>query len=433
MTQPQQMALTLRYPPKVAPIVREPRRYNVLYGGRGSAKSNSVALLLVALARIQPLRILCARETQKSIAESVHRLLADEINATGLSAEFDVQATKIVHANGSEIHFAGIREHNVANIKSYEGFDICWVEEAHVVSKRSWDILIPTIRKPGSRFFVTFNPELDTDEAWTRFVEHGKNDPDVHAIEINWRDNPWFPEVLNQERIRWKMRDPDTYDNVWEGKLRAAVEGAIYAREVEAIINEGRLGVGRYDPLLKVHTVWDLGWNDAMGIALVQRSPSGELRVIRYIEESFRTLAEYVADLEALRLNWGTDFIPHDGETKDYKTGKSTEQMLYDLGRRSVHVLGRDDVEEGIRQARMMLPRVYFADEARDLLNRVRRYRRRRNVATGTFAEPLHDDASHGSDVIRYMAAAEHLMTNSNPGQTTRRRASLGAGSPMAV
>jgi phage terminase large subunit len=418
-------------PAKCLPVWTAPRRYNVLHGGRGGGKSVTVARILVLLAATSTHRVMCARETQASIAESVHRLLADEIGRLKLAPSFDVTKTAIKHkTTGSEFAFVGLREHGVTSIKSYEGFDLCWVEEAHSVSKRSLDILIPTLRKPGSRFYFTFNPELDTDEAWVRFVEHGKNDSGVLTIEINWRDNPWFPAELNAERIRWKARDPDTYDWVWEGKLRAAVDGAIYAKEVEAIIRDGRVGRAPYDPLLKVHTVWDLGWNDATAIALVQRIPSGELRVIDYIEDSHRTIADYVAELDAKRLNWGTDFLPHDARAKSQQTGISTEEMVQRLGRERVHVLGADDIEEGIRLARMMLPRVWMDEKARGLLQAVRRYRRRRNQATGTFGEPVHDDASHGSDVLRYMAAAEHLMTNANAG--TRRRPAA-AGSPMAV
>jgi len=144
----------------------EPRRYKVMYGGRGSGKSWAAARALVLQAYLEPLRVLCARETQKSINESVHELLKVQIAALGLDTEFVVQEQRILGRNGSEFAFAGLRQQGITNIKSFEGFDRVWVEEAQVVTRRSWEVLIPTIRKPGSEIWVTFNPELDTDETY---------------------------------------------------------------------------------------------------------------------------------------------------------------------------------------------------------------------------------------------------------------------------
>ena len=151
--------LKLTLPEKLYPLLA-PKRYKVLHGGRGSSKSWSVARALVHMATIRPIRVLCARETQKSIQESVHRLIKDQIGALGVEHLFDVQETKIIGTNGSDFAFAGVRQQGVANLKSFEAVDICWVEEAAVVTKKSWDALIPTIRKPGSEIWITFNPEL---------------------------------------------------------------------------------------------------------------------------------------------------------------------------------------------------------------------------------------------------------------------------------
>lgn len=387
----------------------EPKRYKVVYGGRGSAKSWSAARLLIARAASEPIRVLCARETQKSIQESVHRLLKDQIGAIGLDAHFEVQETRILGRNGSDFAFAGIRQQGVANLKSFEGVDVCWVEEAQVVTKRSWDVLIPTIRKPGSEIWITFNPELDTDETYTRFVADPPSD--AFVIRCNWSDNPWFPPELERERQDWMRRDPEGYRTVWDGECRAAVEGAIYAGEIGKLQQEGRLCNAPVDPLLKVHTIWDLGWNDSMSIIFAQRSPSGEVRVVDYIEDSHRTLDSYVAEIKARNWNWGFDFIPHDGRSKDFKSGKSTEEILKALGR-NVIVLGRDDVEEGIRLARMMFPRCWVDRKATALVNRLKRYRRAQNQTTGEYGAPLHDENSHGADTWRYMAMAEPQMMN---------------------
>jgi phage terminase large subunit len=283
------------------------------------------------------------------------------------------------------------------------------VEEAQVCTKKSWDVLIPTIRKPGSEIWITFNPELDTDETYKRFVLSDNDEAIV--IKCNYSDNPWFPDELEKERVNWLRRDPEGYKTVWEGECRPAVEGAIYALEITRMQAEKRLGKAPYDPLLKVHTVWDLGWNDSMSIGFVQRSGSGEIRIIDYIEDSHRTLDSYVDELKNKALNWGTDFIPHDGRNKDFKSGKSTEEILQAMGR-TVIVLGRNDIEEGIRASRMMFSRVWIDEKAQEIVNRLKRYRRTQNQSTGEFGAPLHDESSHGADCFRYIAMAEQQMNN---------------------
>jgi phage terminase large subunit len=400
--------LSVELPDKLLPLFT-PNRYKVLHGGRGSAKSWSVARALIALAASKPLRVLCARETQKSIQESVHRLLKDQIDLMGLSALFEVQETRIIGPNGSDFSFAGIRQQGVANLKSFEGVDIVWVEEAQVVTKRSWDILIPTIRKPGSEVWITFNPELDTDETYRRFVA----DPPEGAwvCPVNWHDNPWFSPELERERVDMLRRDPEGYQTTWEGKCRPAVEGAIYAKEISATVEGGRIRAVPYDPLLKVHTVWDLGFNDSMAIICVQQVAS-ELRIIRYIEDSHRTLADYVADLKATPWNWGEDWLPHDAQAKDFKTGKTAEEIMRALGR-SPKIVPKLGIEDGIRAARLMFHRVYFdRDQSTGLVNALKRYRRQVNQTTNEPGQPLHDAASHGADAFRYLAVIAEKLRN---------------------
>lgn len=386
----------------------EPARYKVLYGGRGSSKSWSVARALLILGAKQPTRVLCARETQKSIQESVHRLLKDQIELMGLQSFYEVQETRIIGKNGTDFAFAGIRQQGVTNLKSFEGVDICWVEEAQVVTRKSWDVLIPTIRKPGSEIWITFNPELDTDETYERFV---LTPPDgAVVLEVNYSDNPWFPDELDKERQAWKKRDPIGYETVWEGKCRPAVEGAIYAKEIDALQRDKRLRNVPYDPLLKVHTVWDLGWNDAMSIIFVQRQAS-EVRVIDYIEDTHRTLDSYVADIKDRRWNWGTDWLPHDGRSKNIQTGKSAEEILRALGR-TVQITPNLDIESGIKAARMMFPRCYIDEKCKPLINALKRYKRQVNQITNEPGAPLHDENSHGSDAFRYLAVVVDRLSN---------------------
>lgn len=401
--------VTLRLPEKMAPIWL-PMRYKVMHGGRGGGKSWSVAKVLLAKGADHPLRILCAREVQKSMKDSVHRLLRDQIVALRLESFFEVLDTEIRGANGTMFLFTGLQSHTVDSIKSYEGVDIVWVEEAHGVSKKSWDVLTPTIRKEGSEIWMTLNPDMETDETYQRFI--ATPSPDTWVCEINWRDNPWFPSVLDKERRKAKRSMlRDDYENIWEGRARRVSAGAIYRHEMEDIYMDNRVRDVPYDPSLPVHTVWDLGWNDAMTISMVQRGPQ-DVRIIDYIEDSHRTLDWYVARLEQRPYRWGIDFLPHDGRTKNFQTGKSTQQQLQGMGRRNVQVLSMMDVEEGIKGARMLFPRVFIDQtKAARLLECLKRYQRRVHQITHEPMEPLHDEFSHGADNFRYIGQAVDQMS----------------------
>lgn len=395
--------------PEKLQFLFEPHRYKVAHGGRGSAKSWSFARALLIIGAQRRTRILCAREFQKSIKQSVHTLLKDQIQALELGHFYEVLETEIRGANGTEFSFSGLAQHTVDSIKSFEGVDICWVEEAQTVSKRSWDILIPTIRKPESEIWVSFNPELDTDETYVRFVMSPP--PDAAVAQVNYNDNPWFPETLEAERKHCQTVSPDDYDTIWGGQCRKTVVGAIYAREIESSIREGRICNVPYDPRLKVHTIWDLGWNDSMTVSLVQRARS-EVRVIDYIEERFKTLDWYAAELNQRRMNWGFDWLPHDGFTKDYKTGKSAEEILKSFGRR-VKQIPNIGLENGIKAARQTFPQTYF-DKTKTvrLQECLKRYRRSVPEKTGEPGSPLHDEYSHGADNYRYLGVVADSLTN---------------------
>ncbi len=405
-----------KFPAKLQPLF-SPKRYKIAHGGRSSAKSWGFARALLIQAFQRPLRILCAREIQNSIKQSVHRLLSDQIQAMGLGEFYEVLDTEIRGRNGSLLIFTGLSDQTVESIKSYEGVDICWCEEAQALSRRSLDILTPTIRKAGSEIWFTFNPELDTDEVFARFVLDTPENAIV--IEMNWRDNPWFSDEMESERqgllrqVALGKRTQYEYDNIWEGKCRAAVKGAIYHHEIVAAKTGKRLRNVPYDPLLKVHTIWDLGWNDCMSILLVQKQAS-EIRVIRYIEDSHRTYESYVQQLADLKYRWGKDYLPHDGKAKSAESGRSPREILKALGRPVYWpCVPNISVEDGIKAARMLFPRCYF-DEANagQLFNRLSRYRRRINQQTQQPEAPRHDENSHGSDAFRMLAVIEPELTN---------------------
>lgn len=413
-----ELQLEWQFPEKLG-FLFDSARYKVGYGGRGSGKSWSFARALLIQGSIVPLRVLCVREVQKSIRDSVHRLLSDQIEALGLSDCYDVLEAEIRGRNGTLFLFAGLSTLTVESIKSFEGVDKCWAEESQSISKRSWDILIPTIRKENSEIWVTFNPELDTDETFKRFVE---NPPPGAVVQmVNYLDNPWFPGVLEDERRHCELTNQEDYGQIWEGKCRAAVSGAIYANEVGDAIRNGRICNVPYDPRLKVHTVWDLGWNDSMTISFVQRVRS-EIRVIDYIEESFKTLDWYAAELNKRQWNWGFDWLPHDGSHKDFKTGKSTVEILKAFDRRP-KLVPQVGIEAGIKAARMMFGQVYF-DKAKTvrLVECLKRYRRNINQATNEAGLPVHDEFSHGADDFRYLAVVADRLSNETDARPVRVR-----------
>lgn len=392
----------------------EPARYKVAHGGRGSGKSWGFARALLLQGAASPLRILCTREVQKSIKDSVHKLLSDQIQALGLGWFYQILETEIRGKNGTEFTFAGLASHTIESIKSYEGVDRVWIEEGQVVRKRSWDVLIPTIRKPGSEIWLTYNPELETDETHQRFAV---NPPaDAVVVQVNYSDNPWFPAELEAERKHSELTNPKDYEWIWEGKCKPAVAGAIYYDEVAKAEADKRICNVPYDPMLKVHVVFDLGWNDAMAISLVQKH-SSELRVIEYIETSHKTLDYYSVMLKEKHYNWGTLYLPHDGRHKDYKTGKSAEEIMKALGW-TVAITPNMSIEDGIRQTRMTFGRMYF-DKAKTerLIQCAKRYRRSINQQTQEPGAPLHDEWSHGADNLRYIAINAEKMTNDEWGK----------------
>ena len=195
----------------------EPHRYKVYYGGRGSGKSMNFARALLLMGASRPLTVLCTREVQTSIADSVHRLLREQLEEIGMGSFYRVTQNAIYGKNGTEFIFKGLR-FNVREIKSTEGVDICWVEEGQAVSADSWDVLIPTIRKEGSEIWISFNPLDESDPTFQRFVI---SPPSAAYIrKVNYNENPFFPEVLRKEMEWLKSRDYQAYLHIWEGEVK---------------------------------------------------------------------------------------------------------------------------------------------------------------------------------------------------------------------
>jgi len=393
--------------PEKTGLLWKPARFKVLYGGRDGAKSWSVARWLLLDGAEQPLPIGCFREVQKSIKDSVHQLLSNQVEELGLTGFYDILRDEIRGENGTSFRFAGLSLQTRESIKSFEGLQRAWVEEADSVSKRSWEILEPTIRADGSEIIITFNPQMDTDETYKRFVLNPS--PEVVSSFINWDDNPWRSKVLDAARELMRQQAPEDYAHIYGGQCRPAVEGAIYYNEVSKLRSSGRLCNVPYDPMLKVHVVADLGFNDYMSLILTQRLAS-EIRVIRYIEDRMRFIPSYHQELTDLKLNYGKLYLPHDGKAK-HVTGSSAEEQFKTLGW-DVEIVPDIGIEQGIRKTREIFPRLYIdKTNASELLNRLGRYRRRVN-SEGQASTPVHDDESHGADGTRYLSIVADQMSN---------------------
>jgi len=408
-----------RFPAKLKCLfVPEKARYRVLYGGRGGSKSWNIARALLLKGCEQKIRVLCAREYQTSIKDSVHKLLCDQIFALELEAHYEITERSLRGTNGTEFIFAGVKN-NTNNVKSIEGIDICWVEEAQSVTPNSWNVLVPTIRKADSEIWISFNPELPTDETWKRFV---MNPPENAVVQkINWNDNPWFPEVLDLERRALQGRDMEAYNNVWEGIPRQTVDGAIFAKEVTMAELEGRICNVPYDATKGVHAVFDLGWADQTAVWILQ-FVGQETRLLRYFEDSQQTISYYMAKLQSFGYVYDTIWLPHDAKAKSLGTGKSIEEIVRATGMK-VQILDRVPVADSINAARTIFNKCYFdRQNTEEGLQCLRHYRYDVDPDTKMFsAKPLHDEYSHGADAFRYIGLMINEPRKAQPKRANQR------------
>lgn len=391
----------IRFPKKLDFLFR-PARYKVARGGRGSGKSWGFARALILRCVKQQTRVLCTREVQKSIQQSVHQLLSDQIEAMGLGPVFQVLATEIRGPNGSQFFFSGLSDQTAESLKSFEGVDICWCEEAQTISKTSWNVLIPTIRKDGSEIWVTFNPELESDDTYQRFVI---SPPDNAIVQkITWRDNPWFPQTLREEKENLEVRDHEAYLNVWEGLCRRTVDGAVFAQEMTMAEMDGRITKVPYDPIKPVHAVFDLGWADNTAIWFVQ-FVGFEIRLIRYMEDSQKTMTYYLSQMQSLGYVYDTIWLPHDAEnTTLAAAGRSIADIVRQANYK-VQIVPRTPIADSINAARTLFTKCYFDKEnCYQGLQCLRHYRYDVDPDTKQFSKsPLHDIYSHGADAFRYI------------------------------
>lgn len=396
--------------PRAFKFLRTPKRYKAAYGGRGSGKSHAFARTLLIMGCEKPMRIVCAREIQKSIKDSVHQLLTDIIESNpALKAFYQVLETEIRGKNGTMFLFRGLK-HNTTDLKSLEGADILWIEEAENVSDRSYEIVIPTIRKEGSEIWASFNVKNVTDPTYRRFITEAGDD--TIAVKVSWRDNPFFPNVLRKEKDKLEKTDRESYLHIWEGEPDTRRNGAIYAKQLAKARDEKRICRVPYDPSSEVFTAWDLGYADSTAIWFLQWV-GRELRWIDFYENNGESLEHYAKLVKSKPYNYGAHYLPHDGGRNDIR-GDSVQGQLERMGV-SCEVLERDQsINSGIDAMRDTFAySVFDAENCKDGLHALEHYAYEYDEDKGRFKDrPRHDWTSHAADAARYAAAAAKEMSN---------------------
>lgn len=385
----------------------EPYRYKVFHGGRGGAKSHTFGSVLLMQAAASPKRVLCAREVQNSIRDSVKRLLDDVIDRLGMRSIYTSTDTEIRNVNtGGLFLFTGLRT-NPERIKSFEGIDVCWVEEAESMSEHSLDLLIPTIRGENSEIWFSYNPERVSGAVHRKFVV---NTPPPNSLvkKVTWRDNPWFPEVLNQERLHCLATDPDKHDHIWEGNPVTIAKGSYYGKALQVAKDAGRIASVPIDPALLVNTAWDLGVGDSTSIWFFQHhrvGPVGEYRFVDYYEASGEGLPHYAGVLASKGYNYGQHIAPHDIAVRELGTGKSRIETAKGLGI-NFTVCPMLPVDDGIDASRQIIGASWFdSKRCEQGLESLWSYQREWDEKGNCFkSKPLHDWTSHGADALRYAA-----------------------------
>lgn len=410
--------------PKAFRELFEPHRYKAFYGGRGSAKSHSFATALVIMAAQRPLRVVCAREIQNSLRDSVKQLVEDKIQAMGLASRFDCQDKVTKGLNGSQFVYVGMWR-NPDALKSLEGADIFWGEEASAFSDRSLKIIRPTMRKPGSELWWSWNPEFEHDPV-DKFFRGGNAPPDSLIREVSWQDNPFFnlTPLVDDKEFDY-ANDPAGAEHVWGGGYVTALQGAYYAQQLRDARETGRIGQVAADPIMRVRAFWDLGRRDATAIWLAQ-FVNREIRVIDYIEGQGQQLGFYIAELRHRGYSNAMMVLPHDGSRVVLEAEGSASQQLR-LAGFDVDVIpnqGAGAAMLRVEAARRLFPNIWFADEpTRAGRTALAAYHERRDEKRNVGLGPEHDWASDPADAFGLMCVAYEA-----PLEKRRKREGAGGG-----
>ena len=398
----------------------QPARHKAFHGGRGGAKSHSIATGLLVLATKRPLRVLCCREIQDSIKSSVKQLLDDKIAELGLGDFFRSTDREIKAPNGSLFTFTGLRTTDAAKVKSFEGYDIAWVEEAHSVSKRSVEILLPTIRKPQSEIWWSWNRTKAEDYVDQLFIGSGEPPKNSIVVQTNWADNPWFPDVLREEMERDKRLDHEYYLHKWEGHLRQRSDAAVFKQPEIKDLDD------KIPPLCHPRHGADWGMRDPTVLVRCYLWKNGDGSTTLYIAREVYKLGCEIEEIPSLfagpcphpvewhverrwfnrghhGLLWGnsnrSDILQH----RIIGDSASPETIKY-LRNRGFQIIpaikGAGSIEEGVRFIQMC--KVVIHPDCRKAIEEWNRYSYKIDKDTEEVLPELDDVDNHVVDAVRY-------------------------------
>ena len=384
-------------------------RHYLYHGGRSSGKSTTVAVFLVTLATSKPVRILCCREVQRSIKESVHKLLSDVIRKYNLPG-WRITDETLRNRNGSEFIFKGLHG-NDQDVKSTEGVDICWIEEAQSVSTNSIDVLIPTIRKEGSFLIWTMNRLTEEDPVWVRIAKNPDDRTYVRKVNSDEIEGLLSTEVIH-EREKMRKENPELFAHVWLGEPLTVNTGSVYGKQLAQAREDGRIGKVPYDGSAPTYAALDLGVGDSTAICFFQMVGQ-EIHFIDYYESCGEDLAHYINVLANKPWDYRQIFLPHDAKARELQTGKTREEFFREHGynnvtilRPSRHTFGVDDIN---MTARPKFSRCWFDEEkCARLLECLRAYHYTYDEKNKLLKDkPEHDWSSHAADAFMYSLIAE--------------------------
>jgi phage terminase large subunit len=417
----EQDTVNIPLPPKMVELFQPEYgalRYRAAKGGRGSGKTRGFALMTAVIGYQLGMngasgQIVCCRQYQNSLADSSLMEIKEAISDHDWLAEYWEVGETFIRSRDRRITFTFLGlQRNLQSLKSTARILLCWVDEAEYVSESSWSVLAPTVRQDGSEIWLSYNPETRHSATDERFVQ---NPPDnLKMVTMNYMDNPWFPAVLEEERLNDLKLRPDTYSHIWEGEYLEYTEGAYYLREMRQAEQDNRITLVPHDAGSAVFTAWDLGIDDSTAIWFFQRVGM-EVRLIDYIEDSGFALQHYVQLLDERAkpgpngvggYRYAGHVLPHDVEVRELGTGKSRKEILQSLGMRDITVCPKLDVEDGIQAVRDLLGRCYFdAEKCVQGIRAMRQYQRLYDDQRQVWkARPLHDWSSHAADAFRYLA-----------------------------
>jgi phage terminase large subunit len=385
----------------------DPAPYKGAYGGRASGKSHFFAELMVEEHYSTPgMRSVCVREVQKDLKDSAKLLIEDKIRQLDVGKSFNILREMVETPGGGQIIFRGMNDYNAESIKSLEGFDRAWIEEAQTLSERSLMLLRPTLRKEGSEIWASWNPRRKTD-AIDKFFRGEILPPGAIVVESNWSTNRFFSKKLEQDRLHDLKAYPDQYSHIWEGDYVSIFSGAYYAQQLTEA--KGRITELNPDPLMTYRAIFDIGGTGAKADAVaiwIAQFIGPRIIVLDYYEAVGQPLSTHVAWLRDSGYGKALCILPHDGAKHDSVFDVTFESELKRAGF-EVTVIpnqGRGAAMQRVAAGRRKFPNIWFnAPKVQAGLDALGAYHERKDEVRGIGLGPEHDWASHGADAFGLM------------------------------